>query len=651
MNIFNENFTKQPASKQAQYLAMAVFLIISLPILWQLSTTIMVVVLILWFFRVALIMMDIRSLPSYIVLLVAGFLMAVVVWQFKRLWGQDGGIAFLLFMVLMKSFESKTIRDWQALLLGTLFLTVITLIFSQDIFNAFWTAFNLFLVLSALNMLDGGSWHDAFRQSWRGLLFALPFAIILFIAIPRLPEPLIRLMPNEESMAKVGLTEHMSPGQFGELLESNEAVFNASFESSLPPIQQLYWRTLILPDFDGKTWHAKEPFMLQRKRSNHGSKVSYSLLVKEWKGHIPALDYPIDTNQETQIVDGSLVMVSKRYGQLRRVDITSSLSDRQPENLPQQLQNRLIYLPDAAWQTRDLAQRLYRESVDNQDYIQRVLRYFAQQGFAYTLKPPTLTTYNDETDAFMFETKQGFCGHYASAFAVMMRAAKIPARVVAGYQGGSDYPSARLLTVRSKDAHAWVEVWLPENQTWQRIDPTAVISARANGIDSALPATERIGNKIPLGLSGLLDKTRFYWQTWVVDFDAHRQNNLFKNIGLGSVHAGSVLMVLLLGSALTLAPMLLWWKKRLQRQSNPLVDGFMQLKSAFLQYEEDINTFGPLDLKNHLYEQGLLEPTIEQLLQKYIILRYQDQRSSEKQMQQWHQEVKRLVKKIKKQAD
>ena len=60
---------------------------------------------------------------------------------------------------------------------------------------------------------------------------------------------------------------------------------------------------------------------------------------------------------------------------------------------------------------------------------------FTQQPFYYTLTPPKLA--DDSVDAFLFETKRGFCEHYASAFAVLMRAAGIPARVVTGYQGGT----------------------------------------------------------------------------------------------------------------------------------------------------------------------------------------------------------------------
>ena len=70
-----------------------------------------------------------------------------------------------------------------------------------------------------------------------------------------------------------------------------------------------------------------------------------------------------------------------------------------------------------------------------------------------------------------------------------MRAAGVPARVVAGYQGGEVNPIDGYLTVRQSDAHAWAEIWV-EGQGWERVDPTAAVapSRIEQGIEAALPA-------------------------------------------------------------------------------------------------------------------------------------------------------------------
>ena len=92
------------------------------------------------------------------------------------------------------------------------------------------------------------------------------------------------------------------------------------------------------------------------------------------------------------------------------------------------------------------------------DYVRAVLDMFTQQPFYYTLNPPKLG--GDSVDEFLFDTKRGFCGHYASAFAALMRAAGIPARVVTGYQGGIHNPFADYWILRQSEAHAWNEIWI-----------------------------------------------------------------------------------------------------------------------------------------------------------------------------------------------
>src|SRR6185437_13346462 len=76
----------------------------------------------------------------------------------------------------------------------------------------------------------------------------------------------------------------------------------------------------------------------------------------------------------------------------------------------------------------------------------------------YTLAPAPLG--RDAMDDFLFDTREGFCEHYSSAFTVLMRAAGIPARVVTGYQGGYWNALGGYLLVRNSDAHAGRCGWL-----------------------------------------------------------------------------------------------------------------------------------------------------------------------------------------------
>ena len=100
--------------------------------------------------------------------------------------------------------------------------------------------------------------------------------------------------------------------------------------------------------------------------------------------------------------------------------------------------------------------RCARAIADDRAYIDAILAHFREEKFVYTLEPGELAS-RDPVDGFLFDSRRGFCEHYASAFAVLLRAAGIPARIVTGYQGGELNPRGNYLVVRQSDAHAWVE--------------------------------------------------------------------------------------------------------------------------------------------------------------------------------------------------
>jgi hypothetical protein len=84
-----------------------------------------------------------------------------------------------------------------------------------------------------------------------------------------------------------------------------------------------------------------------------------------------------------------------------------------------------------------------------------------QHGFTYTLQAPLLPDRADAVDEFLFVTHQGSCETFASALAVLLRAAGVPARLVTGYTSGSYNVLTGYYEVRNSDAHAWVEMFQP----------------------------------------------------------------------------------------------------------------------------------------------------------------------------------------------
>ena len=162
-----------------------------------------------------------------------------------------------------------------------------------------------------------------------------------------------------------------------------------------------------------------------------------------------------------------------------------------------------------------------------------MLAWFNRENFVYTLSPPLLD--EDTVDEFLFDTRRGFCEHYASAFVVLLRAAGIPARVVTGYQGGAMNPRGGYMIVRQSDAHAWAEALI--DGQWQRFDPTAAVSpSRIEiGLGGALPAGERVPFLARLDASWLKsvqlawDAINHDWRRNVVGFNYERQRSLWRD--------------------------------------------------------------------------------------------------------------------------
>ncbi|HZI85055.1 MAG TPA: transglutaminase domain-containing protein, partial [Casimicrobiaceae bacterium] len=149
-------------------------------------------------------------------------------------------------------------------------------------------------------------------------------------------------------------------------------------------------------------------------------------------------------------------------------------------------------------------------------------------------------------DAFLFDTRRGFCEHYAGAFVFLLRAAGIPARVVTGFQGGEINPDGGYMIVRDSDAHAWAEALL--GGAWQRLDPTAAVapSRIERGLGAALPQGEPVPYLARIDMTWLKalrlrwDAVNYQWQRGVVGFNLQRQREVLRGLGLADARGWQI---------------------------------------------------------------------------------------------------------------
>jgi protein-glutamine gamma-glutamyltransferase len=338
-----------------------------------------------------------------------------------------------------------------------------------------------------------------------------------------------------------GLSDSMTPGNISKLIQSEATAFRVQFAGDIPPYSALYWRGPVLWRFDGQTWRVPEYTITGSLDYSRVSRpVRYAVTVEPHGKHwLFALDVP------TSLPPGSSIRHDLEIRSVRPVDtriryeITSALDYRFGERLPANFRALALSFDERRnRRTVALGRQWAAESANPTEIVNKALQYFNRQ-FTYTLEPPLLTS-NHPYDEFLFETKRGFCEHYAGSFALLMRAAGVPSRVVTGYQGGEINPLNRELLVRQADAHAWVEIWL-EGRGWVRLDPTSVVSPDRidGGINAALGPIGVIPALIAADRFGVLANMRFAWDAlnsqwnqWVLGYNVDRQRQFLASLGM-----------------------------------------------------------------------------------------------------------------------
>lgn len=634
-------FLSAPPPPRTALTVLAALLWAALPLVFSLPTAVVLLFAALLAVRGALLYAGIGKLPAPVLALL-GVLSGVLVWtQLGTVFGREGGVAFLLLLVTLKAFESSSQRDWNVLLLAMLFLIGSAVLFNQSLLTGLWLLAALTAAAVCLAVSAGGlGLREALRCAASSLLAVLPLAAVLFVSVPRMKEPLWRI-PQGGQQAKTGLSGTMQPGSISNLVQSDEWVANITFSDGLKPQpRDLYWRAIIMSDFDGTRWQAMPDFAADSApplRISEGRGVRYQMIIRDQNGTLPALDYPADVLPQGLVrrLGGTVRAERSREG-LRRLDLQAALGDTLPHALNEAEYRRYTRLPEGNPQTRRLAETLAKQSPDERAFIRNVLNHFSRRHFSYTLRPPT-TAGRNSIDEFMFATRQGFCEHYAQSFAVIMRAAGLPARIVTGYQGAEYNPQGGFWQIRAKDAHAWTEVWLPSEQVWLRVDPTAAVAAvrTEQGIGSALPQNDRVLIADESAFSRWRDAGQFYWQQWVVNYDQSRQNSFFSLLGLGGFNLKTLLLFLPAALAAALLPLYRWQAKN--RSRDHLEEGFMLLKLALLgDGGESAPSVTAAELKSLLHENGIQDNALETLLADYDNLRYAGLPSDPRAERRWY---------------
>lgn len=555
----------------------------------------------------------------------------IIFWLHQGLWGRLPGSQLLCCMLILKSFELNRTRDAMLMVSLSFFVVATWFLFSQSLLTfcyliaATWLGLTTMIVINR----DGCSKKETrsmFVQGARLAIPAVPLALAMFFLFPRLSVPMWGIQGGELE-GVTGLSGSMSPGDISNLFVDDGPAFRVTFDAAPPGPAQLYWRGPVLTRFDGKRWTQS---IYSRAPARHHpdperADLSYEVELEPHRQHwLFALDYPAVYPAQSHLSLDYQLRSIKPVSSVKRYTINSDTQFLDNQRSNNTLLRESLQLPDnVGSRARQLVAEWQADNSATPALVRQALQYFRDNPFYYRLD--SLPLLNDPIDEFLFESRTGYCEHYASAFTFLMRAAGIPARVVTGYQGG--YNNDEYFLVRQSDAHAWSEVWLNDEQGWTRFDPTAWVAPGRvqSGSRSVVDVPNWMHSPWLVDMRNRADKLRHWWNKNIVSFNASRQSRLLQPWGIEKISQQQLLLILLILSIVISLGIFLWYRQagRILHQ-DPVVRAYRKMLARFRKAGiASARYAGPLTVMQQAVRfHPELKTTLEALFTSYIQHRY-----------------------------
>lgn len=528
-------------------------------------------------------------------------------WSFGSVIGKDPGVTLLVMLVVIKTLELRARRDALVIFFLGFFLIITNFFYSQSLLVALAMLLAVWGLLTALVLANIQAGRPSLREAG-GIAasmaaWSLPVMVVLFFVFPRLG-PLWG--GDQGQRASTGLSNTLRMGAIAELVQNDQIAFRVKFDGPAPPPASLYFRGPVLTVFDGREWQRARTGDMPPAHALRvgGTRFEYEMALEpsnapvlpmlEWTSHVEG---HAATNLEPALRDAMpLGTIASRLNDAPRLrhdgqwttdrPVTERLQFRAlahaqatlgPTRVDASLAEHLT-LPGganprtAAWALQLLEAEPLLKQQGVEGIVQRLLTHI-REGYSYTTAPGV---YGDArgrgaVDEFWLDRREGFCEHFATAMVVVLRNMGIPSRVVTGYQGADPTLQDGWHVVRQLNAHAWVEVWQP-NQGWRRVDPTAAVAPeRIQQGQTMRPAPGLMGSMLGSidpalwpRLQGVWETTQLRWNQWIVQYSRGQQFDLLKTLGVAQPDWSHLVysVIILLTSASLGGALWAWWERR-----------------------------------------------------------------------------------------
>lgn len=605
------------------WIALFLFPFFFAPFLSELPVWVMCTSGFLWAFAIYQKQTRRRDLPSWIINIATLAFSYLVYREFKSILGPEAGSSTILILLGLKFHDIKKPGDFMTILFTYLILIMNMLLFSQTLSMTTYSLFLIVVLIYAFMSLDAP--EKSIRQIWKDspkilstdTFFALPLFLAMFFLFPRFNMSFGNILASPKTT--VGFSGDLNPGEMATLATSEEVAFRAMFPDFVISPKEMYWRGQVLTETDGFGW--KKPYFREPNKEHLSSAdiTIYNVVLEpRYQKTIFALEDVIEVdwtdvsrNRIISYSDGSFEtqfpLIQRSYYQGRASLLKATRKEVDAD--------RDLQLPDTfSANFKKLAKALKRPTA--RETSNSILNFFRVNKFAYT----TTTAQMSSIDDFLFTYKSGFCEHFASAFAVLMRAAGFPARVVIGFQGGEYNEYGDYILVKEKFAHAWTEVF-DQSKGWIRIDPTAVINRIRidTGQIASVGEIERQNELRRMWIkAGLMfDSINNAYMLFMLRYNYNKQIEIFDKIGFSNMNRWKMYLTL---AAVVLVLALAYWtfqKKILFKKSR-----FAESYSRFLSELERNGFKKRTDEGTFTFANKVSDPVAKELLLSYTNIMY-----------------------------
>ncbi len=515
---------------------------------------------------------------------------AATLFTHRTVLGRDAGVTMIVVLLAMKTLELRARRDIFVVFFLGFFTMLTNFFFSQSLLTAAAMLIALLGLLTALvnaHMPVGKPpLSEALRTAGWMTLLGAPVMAVLFVLFPRFA-PLWGI-PSDAMSGRSGLSASMQVGNLASLVLDESIAMRVKFDGAVPQQSDLYFRGPVLTTFDGREWRALQPRLGSRTFNSvtgpsrlqvSGEPVRYEVTIepnnRPWLMVLDAaITPPVVPGFETVMTSELLWLANRPITDLVRYRAESHVNFRHGSGarsavLPEYVDLPVGFNPRTLMLAGELGRKPGVVEGGANAFVRAALDHLRNGNYQYTLEPGVYGTHT--ADEFWFDRKEGFCEHIASAFAILMRAGGIPARIVTGYQGGERNTVDGFWVIRQSDAHAWTEVWL-DGRGWVRVDPTSAVAPGRTGSFQRLQAPQgvlasafsSVNPTLSANMRAAWEALNNSWNQWVLNYTQSKQLNMLKDLGFESPSWEDLSYVLLALIVIVASAGALWtlWDRR-----------------------------------------------------------------------------------------